>query len=744
MSTFIDRLKKVSKEEKNIFAERLSTRALSNVHITQGVSVFVLVCFIIYQGIFIYLDGQIDLRLMYVIPVIIIISLGPISNFLYKKGYTNFLADDLLIFVHALMYLLAFWLDCFTDPSLCQIYTPLIIAVGPVLFLRSIKTELLINTLALLLYLFAAYLGITPISAEHAVIQAFIAYLLSIFLLLVIVNIRFVLAKISFDLNNEKQAREKFEYAAEVAEALSYDFLNVYTLDLNKETWKIIKRNGYQIGGDIKPINGDEYSYDEMIKTYIKERIAPKDKERLKKILSLDYVRKQLETSDAYIDSYRAIDNGTEHYYQFRFVKVPSTSKVIVGFRSIDNTMRYEKEQRIALKEALSASRLASDAKTTFINNISHDIRTPLNAIMGFSKHARNHIDDKEVVLGSLKHIDTSGEQVNSYIDKILQFTQLNSNDDEYQRQSYSLNDLANEIINKANNLAKDKNISIVYDNSGIIDDKVKTNKERFEMVIYSVLENAVIYTPNNGHVSLSIRQGSALGNNKIRYVFTVKDDGVGMSNEFLQHIFDPFAREKDTTHSGQSRTGLGLTIAKNILESTGGGIIVNSKVNEGTEVIMIAMLEADNKKKEESKEIIKEDVYHFSNNKAFKDTRVLIVDDNAINLEVAKSLLSEKGFICDIANSGAEAIIKFKDSKPSYYTCILMDILMPDMDGYETTSSIRNLNKLDAKDVIIIALSANGNNIDVDKAYAIGMNDFLSKPFDVDKFINCLNTHLL
>lgn len=745
MSKFIDRIKKFSNAEKNLFMENPSMRALSNVHIAEGVSVFVLIVFIIYQIIFIYLDGNIDLRLTYVIPVLCLVLIGPISKFLYKKDCINFLANDLLILDHTLMYALAFWLDCFTDPSLCQIYTPIVIAVGPVIFLRSVKTELFTNTCALFLYLFAAYLGITPISAEHAVIQAFIAYAISIFTLIVVINMRYVIYKTSLSLNSEKQAREKFEYAAQVAEALNYDFLNVYSLDLEKETWKVIKREGYEIRGQINKFD-DEFPYSEMINIYINERIHNEDKDRLRKLLSIDNVKQKLKESDAFIDWYRVVENNDEHYYQFRFVKVPLTNKVIVGFRNVDNTMRYEKEQRLALKEALNAARQANDAKTTFLNNVSHDLRTPLNAIMGFSKHARNHIDDKEIVLGSLKHIETAGSQVSSYIDRILQFTQLNNPSNTYDLDTYSLNALTKEVISKVDNVAKEKNITISFDDSGVIDDVVKTNKERFESVIYSVLENAVIYTPKDGHVWITFRQGSNVSEDRVRYVFTIKDDGIGMPKEFLQHIFDPFSREKDTTNTGDARTGLGLSITKNILEATGGGIVVNSAPNKGTEVTMVAMLHVANGKSK-NKELLdsstKKDICHFNNNKQFKDTHILIVDDNMINREIASNLLSEKGFVCDSASSGPEAILKFKNSKIAYYDCILMDILMPEMDGFETTNKIRALNRLDAKDVLIIALSANGSNMDVDKAIANGMNDFLNKPFDVDKFISCLDSHL-
>lgn len=159
---------------------------------------------------------------------------------------------------------------------------------------------------------------------------------------------------------------------------------------------------------------------------------------------------------------------------------------------------------------------------------------------------------------------------------------------------SYSIKELLHELLDKTIELAKQKDISVEADFTHIYNDNIKTNKERFTKAIYAVLENAINYTPNGGHISFNARQGSNVGGNKIRYVFTVKDNGIGMSKEFLSHVFDEFAREKDTTNSKVSGSGLGLTISKNILQSTGGDIIINSELDKGTEVIMVAVLNVD------------------------------------------------------------------------------------------------------------------------------------------------------
>lgn len=736
MSKFFNLLKVIIQKENEHAYTHIELRALSNMRISSGVSLFVLIIFIIYQFIFVFIDGYIDLRLEYVIPVASVVCVGPVYSYLYKKECYEFLARRSLILLHAMMYALAFWLDCFTDPSLCQIYTPILIAVGPVLFLRSFKTELLINTLALLVYLFATYLGITPISADHAVIQAFIAYALSIMTLIVISNMRYTIARSSRSLNDEIQKREKYEYAAEVAESLNYDFLNVYSVDLNKNTCRIIKSDGY-LPEEYKDYDeGKDYPYDKIMNKCIEDRVYKDEKEFMHVALSIDTIREKLKEENAYIGSYRVLDDQSgEHYCQFRFVKIPSTNKVIAAFRNIDITMRYRKDQRVALEEALKAATQASEAKTTFMNNISHDILTPMNAIIGFNKQAMSDPQDTDAVMNNLKKIDTSSHQLLNYLNKVLAVTQTSSGPNEFEASPHSLKLLAQNLISRVSDQSQEKNITIHFDNSEVKDDMVRTNAQRFEQAIFPILENAVIYSPENGRVSFTIRQSSLIGNGKCRYIITIKDNGMGIPKDFMPYIFDPFVRMNNDSPASANSVGLGLTISKNIVESTGGGILVNSEPGKGTEVTIVAMLYTCEENKEEKKEQQK-NVDCFNNGKEFKDTRVLVVDDNEVNREIADGLLQMKGFLCETAESGTEAISKIKEHDTNYYSAILMDIFMPDLDGFETTKKIREINTT----IPIIALSANTNTLDRDKALLAGMNDFISKPFNVNDFIKAMN----
>lgn len=689
---------KIINDEKNHLYDHLDIDAKGNVHIAKGVSIFVLIAYILYQIVYFCWYAEFDCGLYYLIPVLVFFSIGFIYDYLYHKGYIEFLATKSLVLMHVLMVGLTFWLDCFTPTSFGQIYTPLVLTVGPIMFFHSIKIESIIEIFTLILYLIAAWLNITPIAPEHAIIQAVLTFLIGMLNILIVANMRYSINESAKNLDEEIKAREKIEYASEVAEALSYDFLNVYSIDLENKTCRIIKLDGYVTQGFDSTDYLIDYPYEDMIETYIQNRVHPDERERLSNALTIEHVQEMLKNNKAYIEAYRILDDHGEHYCQFRFVRIGSSKRIIAGFRNVDATMRYDKEQRIALREALNVAKQASEAKTNFLNGVSHDIRTPMNAILGFHAHAQAHLDNQSIIQESLDQIKDSSQQLLKYIDTVLDASRVQTIVDT-NLSIYSLKSLINELLNEANAIANSKNITITVDDSKVLEDKVKVNKDRFHQVIFSVLENAILYTPNGGKIDFAINPGSNVSANKKRYVFTVTDNGVGMSEDFLQHVFDPFSREHDTTHSGIAGAGLGLIIVKNILESTGGGIFIQSEEGIGTKVTMIAMLNIvdDNSidfKTDESKNNNEKD---FSR---FKGMHVLVVDDNELNREIAVGILSQKEILGEAASSGEEAIKMFNESSLGYYKVILLDILMPEMDGFETAKNIRKLNRIDAKNI--------------------------------------------
>lgn len=609
MSEFFTKLKDIAREENEHINDRLEIRAASSVRVCQGVSALVFIVFVTYELIFACYEGEFDIRPMYLIPVAAVVAAGPISTAVLHHGYYEALGKYLLIVMHVLMIMLAFWLDCFTDLSLCVVYVPLFIAVGPVMLLRSIRTEFFINTSALVGYLLAAALDMTPIEPSHAVMTGLVAYLFSLFSLIAMSFMRYTIASTSQELASKETA------------------------------------------------------------------------------------------------------------------------------------IRMEREQRVSLQEALNAAQRANIAKTTFLNSVSHDIRTPMNAIVGFGSRASSNLDNPEVVKESLNHLTAASHQLLDYVNTLLDVTDQSSNRVGYITTQFSLSELMGEVVAKLHEQAQSKDIKLKADVSRIADDEVQADRARLGRILFVLLENAVVYTPKGGSIKFSACQTNRISHERVRYVFQVKDTGIGIPSDLLEHIFDPFAEQRQATDDVVPEFGLGLPLVKTMVEASGGSIHIKSEEGVGTEVIVIlslGVMESGEDEPGNTEPLTTWSEDKIAENK-YKGAHILVVDDNALNRELACDLLDESGFICETATSGAEAVAKYNESMPGYYLAVLMDILMPEMDGMQASAAIRKLSRTDAKNVAIIALSANMSSIDAEKAMASGMNAFLNKPFQVDEFLRTL-----
>lgn len=609
MSVFVDKLFQIAREENEHVNDQLEVRAASSVRVCQGVSTLVFLVFIAYEIVFAVIDGEFDIRPVYLLPVVAVICAGPISTLVLKHGYYECLGKYLLIIMHVLMILLAFWLDCFTELSLCVVYVPLFIAVGPVMLLRSIRTELFINTAALLGYFVAAWFDITPIEPSHAVMTGIVAYLFSLFSLITVSFMRYTIASTSQELARKETAA------------------------------------------------------------------------------------------------------------------------------------RVEREQRFTLQEALNAAQRANIAKTTFLNSVSHDIRTPINAIVGYSSHAASNVNNPETVNDSLKHINSATQQLLGYVGSLLDVTDQSSNRVGYITTRFSLSELMGEVAAKFSEQARVNGVELVVDTSRIVDDEVRADRARLSRVMYVLLENSVAYTSKGGSIKFSACQTDRLSHERVRYVFRVKDTGMGIPPARLETIFDPFAHEYDPAKEATTNFGLGLPLVKTMVEASGGSVHIKSEEGVGTEVIILLPLGVTEDDGAEPKYVAidgsgtEDDILENQ----YKGAHILVVDDNALNREIACDLLTDIGFVCETAENGSEAVAMYKDSMPGYYLALLMDILMPGMDGMQAASAIRKLNRTDAKTVSIIALSANMETVDAERAMASGMNAFLNKPFQVEEFLRVL-----
>ena len=395
---------------------------------------------------------------------------------------------------------------------------------------------------------------------------------------------------------------------------------------------------------------------------------------------------------------------------------------------------QHELKQKELLEKALCAAKQASVAKKVFLQNMSHDIRTPMNAVLGFTNLAIQAGGDTEKTQDYLSKIKISGNHLLGIVNEVLEISRIESGQTKLDESVWSIADIVREtdIIIRDQALAKKQEFSI--DIWQVQDMYIYCDKLRVKEILVNLLGNAVKYTQTGGSISLRIIQKPCEKENFGNYEIHVKDNGCGMSEEFRQKIFEPFERQANSTISGIQGTGLGMTIIKGFVDAMGGTIDIKSEENKGTEIIVrLCQRIAEAPEKSEEQKTIS------CSPEFFAGKRVLLVEDNSMNREIATAILEEAGFKVDTAENGAIAVEKVTYYPEGFYDVILIDIQMPVMDGYTATRKIRSLeNKAIAK-IPIIAVSANAFDEDRQTSLEAGMNGHLAKPIVVDELLEVL-----
>ncbi len=372
---------------------------------------------------------------------------------------------------------------------------------------------------------------------------------------------------------------------------------------------------------------------------------------------------------------------------------------------------------------------------------MSHDIRTPMNAIIGFTTLAAKHIDDKDLVQNYLDKIMTSGRHLLSLINDVLDMSRIESGKVMLEEKEASLSEIMYDLNTIVQSDVKAKQIKFDIDMVDVVNETVICDKLRLNQVLLNILSNAVKYTKQGGTVSTRIIQTSEESEGYASYQFKVKDTGIGMSEEFLKHIFEPFEREQTSTISGIQGTGLGLTITKNIIDMMNGSVEVESEEGKGTEFTVSFRFRTTNSSVKpgylQSERADNEDSKVSA--ELFAGKKILLAEDNELNQEIAKAILEEAGFVIDIVNDGTDAVDTIKRAPADSYDLILMDIQMPVMDGYEASRKIRALDDKARASIPIIAMTANAFEEDRKNAIDAGMNGHIAKPIDVEKLMETL-----
>ncbi len=526
------------------------------------------------------------------------------------------------------------------------------------------------------------------------------------------------------------QQKENERWQMELVKALSIDYKVVCYFDLDTDI-------GIPLRNDEEDINifsfesEGKISFKESMENYIREFVYEEDREELRSFLSAEYLKEELAEENQYHVNYRIYSNGEIKYFQLKVVKAGKWGEqhgIVAGFRSVDEEIRSEMEKKTLLENALMQANQANKAKSTFLSNMSHDIRTPMNAIVGFTTLAITHLDDKEQVEEYLKKIMTSGNHLLSLINDVLDMSRIESGKMHLDEKPCRLPDILHGLRNILQADVHAKQLELYIDAVDVWDENIYCDKLRLNQILLNLLSNAVKYTGAGGTISMRITEKPGAQKGYANYEFHIKDTGIGMSEEFVAHIFEPFEREKSSTISGIQGTGLGMAITKNIVDMMNGTIAVESEQGVGTEATVCFTFRLNT------------GVIEPRDIPELKNCRALVVDDDFNTCDSVTYMLSQIGMRAEWTLSGREALLRTRQAvtRNDIYNVYVIDWMLPDMNGIEVTRRIR---KEMGDDVPIILLTAY-DWLDIEEeAKEAGITSFCSKPLFLSELRSCLHS---
>ncbi len=524
------------------------------------------------------------------------------------------------------------------------------------------------------------------------------------------------------------QEKRNERHQSELVQALSIDYDLVWFFDLDTGMGTPLRNDG-PIGLLFAPVFGERSVFDESMELYIERFVYEDDKDMLRESFSLDKLKKELKVGKQHYVNYRIVRDGEVMYFQVKAVRAgawDSSHGIVLGFRSVDEEIRSELEKKDLLENALMQANRANKAKSVFLSNMSHDIRTPMNAIVGFTALAMTHIDQKEQVEEYLEKIMTSGNHLLSLINDVLDMSRIESGKMRLEEKECRLPDILHGLRNILQADVRAKQLELYIDAVDVLDEDIYCDKLRLNQVLLNLLSNAVKYTGAGGIVSIRVIEKPGAPAGYANYDFCIKDTGIGMSEEFVSHIFEPFERENSSTISKIQGTGLGMAITKNIVDMMNGSITVKSEQSVGTEVTVSFTFRLHNGPKEPL-DIPK-----------LKNCRALVVDDDFNTCDSVSYMLEQIGMRAEWTLSGKEAILRTHQAmtRGDNYCVYIVDWLLHDMNGVEVTRRIR---KEMGEEVPIIVLTAYDWSDIETEAKEAGVTAFCSKPLFLSELRRCL-----
>ena len=527
----------------------------------------------------------------------------------------------------------------------------------------------------------------------------------------------------------KEKKEQEIELQREIIEGLGKEYFSVLAVELDKDRVLSYRESGEngKIISDFCRKCGNRWS--KIIPSYAETMVSDNTNGEFENQLGLETLRSQ---EKDYSMTYEfKLETGI-NYHQVRvaFVKKKDgTRMAVVGTRNIDSLIKKERMQEEKLKKAYVAAENANKAKTEFLNNISHDIRTPMNVILGYNHLMKSQLTESKQ-LDYQKKIEQSGKLLLAIINNVLDMARIESGkikvDENYER----VGEVVDEIISTFSSEAEEKEIhlsgSMKVTHRNILCDGTKIRE-----IYVNLVSNAMKYTPRGGNVTITVEELPCEKEGYMKVKSEIKDTGIGMSKEYLPTLFEPFSREQNTTTRRIGGTGLGMPIVKKMVDLMGGSIEVASELGKGT-VFTFTLMHKIADRKFYSQKTEAAETSEMGKNLSGK--HVLLAEDNDLNAEIAVTVLEETGIVIERVEDGIQCVNRVVQMSPGTYDLILMDIQMPNMDGYKATRCIRRLDDKKKAEIPIIAMTANAFAEDRKKAFDAGMNGHIAKPIDIEK----------
>ena len=527
----------------------------------------------------------------------------------------------------------------------------------------------------------------------------------------------------------KEKKEQEIELQREIIEGLGKEYFSVLAVELDKDRVLSYRESGEngKIISDFCRKCGNRWS--KIIPSYAEMMVSDNTNGEFENQLGLETLRSQ---EKDYSMTYEfKLETGI-NYHQVRvaFVKKKDgTRMAVVGTRNIDSLIKKERMQEEKLKKAYAAAENANKAKTEFLNNMSHDIRTPMNVILGYNHLMKSQLTESKQ-LDYQKKIEQSGKLLLAIINNVLDMARIESGkikvDENYER----VGEVVDEIISTFSSEAEEKEIhlsgSMKVTHRNILCDGTKIRE-----IYVNLVSNAMKYTPRGGNVTITVEELPCEKEGYMKVKSEIKDTGIGMSKEYLPTLFEPFSREQNTTIGRIGGTGLGMPIVKKMVDLMGGSIEVASELGKGT-VFTFTLMHKIADRKFYSQKTEAAETSEMGKNLSGK--HVLLAEDNDLNAEIAVTVLEETGIVIERVEDGIQCVNRVAQMSPGTYDLILMDIQMPNMDGYKATRCIRRLDDKKKAEIPIIAMTANAFAEDRKKAFDAGMNGHIAKPIDIEK----------